>query len=250
MLARRLTHNFRRWTAVLVSAFILSACGGGGGGGAAPPPPPQPPPPPTSAELSEASRFGAQATFGVTWSEIDTLARQGADVWIEQQFNLPVTTHSPLIADLVQRREAGEFAAFEQDIEYLIFSRRLAWWHHTITAEDQLRQRVAFALSEIFVVSDNVDELIVNPFALGGYYDMLLNNSFGNFRDLLRDVSLHPAMGIYLSHVNNRRSDPANNTFPDENYAREVMQLFSIGLFELNIDGYGAVVFGSRALLL
>ena len=60
---------------------------------------------------------------------------------------------------------------------------------------------------------------------------------FGNYRDLLRAVSLHPSMGIYLSHVNNRRSDPVNNIFPDENYAREVMQLFSIGLFELNIDG-------------
>jgi uncharacterized protein (DUF1800 family) len=66
---------------------------------------------------------------------------------------------------------------------------------------------------------------------------MLLRNSFGNFRELLRDVSLHPAMGLYLSHINNRRSDPANNIFPDENYAREIMQLFSIGLFELNIDG-------------
>nr|MDJ0939096.1 DUF1800 family protein [Woeseiaceae bacterium] len=115
--------------------------------------------------------------------------------------------------------------------------RRLSWWHNTVTARDELRQRVAFALSEIFVVSDNVDTLQIFPSALAGYYDMLLNNSFGNFRDLLYDVSMHPAMGIYLSHVNNRRSDPANNTFPDENYAREVMQLFSIGLFELNIDG-------------
>ena len=237
MLAPLVNRTFRLWTTLVASAFFLSACGGGGGGGAAPPPPPQPPPPPTSAELAEAARFGALASFGVTWSEIDALARQGADAWIEQQFNLPVTEHSPLVGDLVRRREAGEFAAFEQDIEYLIFSRRLAWWHHTVTAEDQLRQRVAFALSEIFVVSDNVDDLIVNPFALSGYYDMLLTNSFGNFRDLLRDVSLHPAMGIYLSHVNNRRSDPANNTFPDENYAREIMQLFSIGLFELNIDG-------------
>ena len=137
----------------------------------------------------------------------------------------------------MQRRDAGEFAEFEEDIEFLILFRRLAWWHRTVTARDALRQRVAFALSEIFVVSDNVDALIINPFALGGYYDMLLENAFGNFRDLLRDVSLHPAMGIYLSHVNNRRSDPDNNTFPDENYAREIMQLFSIGLFELNLDG-------------
>ncbi|MGI9222614.1 MAG: DUF1800 domain-containing protein, partial [Woeseiaceae bacterium] len=113
----------------------------------------------------------------------------------------------------------------------------LAWWHRAVTARDELRQRVGFALSEIFVVSDSVDILIVHPDALSGYYDTLLSNAFGNFRDLLRDVSLHPAMGVYLSHINNSRSDPVNNIFPDENYAREVMQLFSIGLFELNIDG-------------
>ena len=224
---------------LLATTLSLSACGGGGGGnGAAPPPPPPPPPaPPTSAELEEASRFAARATFGLSFDDIDTLARQGRDAWLNQQFSLPVGEHTSIVADLVRRRDAGEFAQFEQDIEYLVLFRRLAWWHRTITSPDVLRQRVAFALSQIFVVSDNVDDLIIDPFALSGYYDMLLNNAFGNYRDLLRDVSLHPAMGIYLSHVNNRKADPQNNIFPDENYAREVMQLFSTGLFELNIDG-------------
>ena len=220
----------------LVAALLLTACGGGGGGGSTPQPP-DPPAPPTASELKEASRFAAQATFGMSFEEIDALARSGKENWIARQFATPVSNHRPVVQDLVQRREAGEFAEFEEDIEYLILFRRLAWWHRTVTARDTLRQRVAFALSEIFVVSDNVDQLIINPFALSDYYDILLAHAFGNYRDLLRDVTLHPAMGIYLSHVNNRRSDPINNIFPDENYAREVMQLFSIGLFELNIDG-------------
>ncbi len=236
MIRRKFTAIVRGKATLLALVLLVSACGGGGG--SAPPAPPVPPvQPPTSAELEAASRFASQATFGMSFSAIDALARQGKEDWLDRQFSLPVSNHAPIVADLVQRRDAGEFAAFEQDIEYLILFRRLAWWHRTVTASDELRQRVAFALSEIFVVSDNVDDLIINPFALSGYYDTLLTHTFGNYRDLLHDVSLHPAMGIYLSHVNNRRSDPVNNIFPDENYAREVMQLFSIGLFELNIDG-------------
>ena len=225
-----------RWTALLASVLLAPACGGGGSGGGANPPPP-PPAPPTTAQLADASRFAAQATFGLDYAAIDSLARRGKTAWLEQQFALPVADHSSIVFDLLRRRDAGEFAAYEEDIEYLILFRRFAWWHRSITANDVLRQRVAFALSQIFVVSDNVDDLIINPLALSGYYDMLLDNTFGSYRDLLRDVTLHPAMGIYLSHVNNRRSDPMNNIFPDENYAREIMQLFSIGLFELNIDG-------------
>lgn len=226
-----------RWAATLLASLLVASCGGGSGGSPQPPSPPEPPPPPTTAELEEASRFAAQATFGMSFGEIDALARQGKEAWVSSQFATPISDHGSIVADLVARRDAGEFAAFEQDIEYLVLFRRLAWWHRTITARDALRQRIAFALSEIFVVSDNVDDLIINPYALSNYYDTLLAHAFGNYRGLLRDVSLHPAMGIYLSHVNNRRSDPANNIFPDENYAREVMQLFSIGLFELNIDG-------------
>lgn len=221
--------------ALLASAFV-TACGGGGGGSTSTPPPP-PPAPPTTAELIEASKFASHASFGLSYDEIDALARQGRDAWLDAQFAAPVGAHTPIVMDLISRRNAGEFTAFEVDIEYLIQFRRYAWWHRAVTSADVLRQRVAFALSEIFVVSDNVDTLIVYPHSLSGYYDTLLTHSFGNYRNLLRDVSLHPAMGIYLSHINNRRANPANNTFPDENYAREVMQLFSIGLFELNIDG-------------
>lgn len=222
---------------LLVVISLVAACGGGGSGGASSPTPPPPDPEPTVAELNAASRLAAQATFGLSYAEIDALARQGEGSWLDGQFNRPISRHLPIAIDIVQRREAGEFDQFEDDIEYLILARRLAWWHRTVTASDAVRQRVAFALSEIFVVSDNVDDLVINPAALSDYYDTLLAYAFGNYRELLRSVTLHPTMGIYLSHVNNRRSDPDNNIFPDENYAREVMQLFSIGLFELNIDG-------------
>lgn len=222
-----------------VGLIVIQACGGGGGGSSvspAPIPPPAPAPP-TVGQLNAASRFGAFATFGLDYAAIDALARQGHEAWLAEQFVLPIGEHSSIVTDLLQRREAGEFDDFEEDIELLVSFRRYAWWHRTMTAPDVLRQRVAFALSEIFVVSDNVDALIINPYAMSDYYDTLLTHAFGNFRDLLRAVTLHPSMGIYLSHVNNRKADPANNTFPDENYARESMQLFSIGLFELNVDG-------------
>ena len=228
-----------------IALGFLCACGGGGGGGATaserPPPTvtpaPEPAPAPTAETLADASRFAAQATFGLDFAALEALAVEGRDAWLERQFTLPVGAHTPISRDLINRREAGEFSEIEEDVVFSILTRRLAWWHRTVTAEDTLRQRVAFALSQIFVVSDNVDLLVVDPFALSGYYDMLLRNAFGNFRDLLRDVTLHPAMGIYLSHVNNRRADPDRNIFPDQNYARELMQLFSIGLFELNRDG-------------
>lgn len=171
------------------------------------------------------------------FEQLDGMATMGDEVWLDTQLALPPTFHAPSIEAILTRREAGEFEPFENDIEYLIFARRLAWWHNTITAQDTVRQRVAFALSQIFVVSDRVDTLEVYPYALGSYYDTLLEHAFGNFRDLLEAVALSPAMGIYLSHVNNRRSDPVNNIFPDENFAREVMQLFSIGLFQLAPDG-------------
>ncbi|MEM1264001.1 MAG: DUF1800 domain-containing protein [Pseudomonadota bacterium] len=229
-------HRCCRPMLVTLAAAALTACGGGGESSA---PPVTTPPPPTLTRqaMVDASRLAAQATFGLTYEDIESLARRGREAWLTAQFALPASLHRPLIDDFLARRAAGEFDDFEEDIEFLIYFRRLAWWHTTITADDVLRQRVAFALSQIFVVSDNVDTLLIYPHALSEYYDLLQRHAFGNFRDLLRDVTLSPAMGIYLSHVNNRRSNPAANTFPDENYAREVMQLFSIGLFELNIDG-------------
>ena len=228
----------------LVPAIAAFAAACGGGGSSAPPAPPvvqpppttvAPPPGPSRAELAYASKFASRATFGLPYPQIEEIAEQGAEAWLEQQFELPVTESKPVADKLKGRRAAGQFNDLD-GVDLIFQFWRFAWWHTTMTAEDVVRQRVGFALSEIFVVS-NIDMLNDEPWALTNYYDTLLHGAFGNFRDLLRDVALHPSMGIYLSHVNNRKADPASNTFPDENFAREVMQLFTIGLYELNIDG-------------
>src|SRR5262249_35710261 len=115
-------------------------------------------------------------------------------------------------------------------------NRQAAWWKIALTAPDQLRQRVALALSEIFVVSDVAFDNSATD-GLANYYDMLGNGAFGNFRTLLDNVTRSPIMGIYLSSLRNSKADPLAGTSPDENYAREVMQLFTIGLNLLRPDG-------------
>ncbi|HYJ07204.1 MAG TPA: DUF1800 family protein, partial [Chthoniobacterales bacterium] len=114
---------------------------------------------------------------------------------------------------------------------------RDAWWTHAIAGPDQLRQRVAFALSEILVVSNTTGNLGEQPGALPTYYDVLVRGAFGNFRQLLEDITLNPAMGRYLDMLRNDRANAARTRIPNENYARELMQLFSIGLYRLNLDG-------------
>jgi uncharacterized protein (DUF1800 family) len=113
---------------------------------------------------------------------------------------------------------------------------KYAWWQYMMTSDDALRQKVALALSELLVISDN-SLFSNNAYALGTYYDRLFQNAFGNYRNLLTDVTYSPSMGIYLTSLNNPKSNPATNSFPDENYAREVMQLFTIGTVMLNNDG-------------
>jgi uncharacterized protein (DUF1800 family) len=112
-----------------------------------------------------------------------------------------------------------------------------SFWHQAVKSPDQLRQRVVLALSEIFVVSAVNSSIETIAGAHASYLDMLSRNAFGNFRQLIEDVSRHPAMGVYLSHMGNEKEDPASGRLPDENYAREVMQLFTIGLWQLNEDG-------------
>lgn len=229
---------FRHASLGLACVLLVSACGGGGGGGSsgtappAPPPPPPPPVAPTTAELNAASRLLSRATFGANYTTIDAVARQGTNAWLDAQFSMAQSRHLPIVERYVAR--LGNDLSAEP---FPGLYRRYAFYEQAMTAPDQLRQRVAYALAQIFVVSDREEALFVYPRGLADFYDMLGRNAFGNFRDLLRDVSLHPAMGLFLSHVNNGKANPAANTFPDENYAREVMQLFSIGLFELNDDG-------------
>lgn len=225
----------QRATALAAMCLLLAACGGGGGGGNAPtasPPPAPAPAQPNRQALSEASKLLARSTFGADFDDIDSVAREGAEAWFDRQIALPPSLHEPIV-----RRYLAEYGFDINANPPPGTFRRFAFWERALTAPDQLRQVVAHALTQIFVVSDNVDVLFINPLALSSYYDTLLTHAFGNYRDLLRAVTLHPAMGVYLSHVNNARANPAANTFPDENYAREVMQLFSIGLFELNPDG-------------
>jgi uncharacterized protein (DUF1800 family) len=112
----------------------------------------------------------------------------------------------------------------------------VAWFQGMMQSADALRWRVSFALSQILVTS-RVSAFDSNPYALASYHDMLYRNSFGTFRQLLDSVTFHPAMAVYLTYMNNRATDVERQTFPDENYAREIMQLFTIGLYELNVDG-------------
>ena len=171
-----------------------------------------------------ASRFLAQATFGATPDTIDEL-RSNASLseWIDEQMALPVSLTEPYT-----RANSNGSSTIE---------RHEIWWDNVLNQPDQLRQRVAFALSQLFVVSDQ-DYLLANAqWGMSSYYDMLSRNAFSNYRSLLEEVTLHPVMGVYLSMVRNEKADLANNIRPDENYAREVLQLFSIGLFEMNNRG-------------
>ena len=176
--------------------------------------------------LEESSRFLAQAALGATLPEIERVAELGFAAWIEEQ-----------IAEEPGLIEPGMEWWYRNEENLFFVHRRYAWWEQVMTSPDLLRQRLAVALSEIYVVSDAAIDGEASTRGMANFYDMLLRNAFGNWRDLLRDVTLHPVMGYYLSHLQNRKADPAANRYPDENYAREIMQLFSIGLFELNPDG-------------
>jgi len=180
----------------------------------------------------EAARLLTQSTFGPTFDLIDEVANIGLENWIREQYEIEPHLLEPLYLEFEE--ELGPEPE-ENELHYSLF--RWTWWTRALAAEDVLRQRVAFALSEIFVISMETDELFAHQQGVANYYDMLLRNAFGNFRDLLFEVTMHPCMGFYLSHLRNRKANPSENRFPDENYAREVMQLFSIGLFELNQDG-------------
>jgi uncharacterized protein (DUF1800 family) len=186
------------------------------------------------ANRAEASRFLAQATFGASEAEIDELVAIGYRAWLDAQAGREPTYVLPYM-----RSAEGT----TDPLRALPFHRfREAWFVNVLGAQDRLRQRVAFALSEIFVVSERGNGLGNDGLALGAYYDILSRNALGNYRQLLEDVTLSPAMGRYLSMYRNRKPDPANNIQSDENYAREVMQLFSIGLVLLHPDGTPVVV--------
>ena len=175
----------------------------------------------------EAADFLTQASFGPTKGDIALLMEQGPEAWIDAQLAMAPSLH----ADALALVDGGDSSNRELRVR--------AWLHHAVTAPDQLRQRVAFALSQILVVSDLGTDLATEDGALGAvdYYDLLVRDAFGDYRTLLADVTLHPAMGLYLNMAGNVKADPVLGTIPDENYAREILQLFAVGLWQLNPDG-------------
>lgn len=177
---------------------------------------------PAPADEAEARAFLARATFGSNDSDVADLLGQGFVPWIENQMAQPMSMH--------RAQMESQFVEFGQN------ERLRVWWDIILNRPDQLRQRVAFALSEILVVSDANGALEGQPQALAEYYDILVRNAFGNFRQLLEETTLSPVMGFYLSMFRSTRF-VEQGIEPDENYAREIMQLFSIGLVMLNPDG-------------
>ncbi len=211
-------------------ALVLAACGGGSGPSASAPPPPPPAPPvvvlPTDAQ---ASRFLAQSSMGATKTDIATVKSGNYDAWLTTQFAMPrATSHWDwLVAN-------GYNAAANINNENGF---NTTVWRQAISAQDTLRQRVGLSLLDFLVVGIGGLNTQWRAFAAAGYYDILLDNAFGNFRDLIEKISLSAGMGIYLTFLNNRKANPANGSQPDENYSRELMQLFTIGLYKLNADG-------------
>jgi uncharacterized protein (DUF1800 family) len=203
--------------------------------------PPAPPPALADTPLTaaDAARFLTQATFGPTRAEIDALTgKRLADLhaWITAQLALAPSLHlAGTDADFTA------FTAVADNPTYSQQNRQAAWWKIALTGPDQLRQRVAFALSEILVVSDVNGTLFNNARAMANYYDILVRGATGNFRTLLEEVTLSPVMGVYLSSLRNAKATFNDRgqvvTSPDENYAREIMQLFTIGLNQLQPDG-------------
>ncbi len=240
------------WPAGL-SAF-LAACGGGGGGSDTPANPSNPssPPPPINNAInlpgsggtaparasaaeqpsaSDAARFLTQASFGIKSSaQVQEVREKGYPLWLWEQINTGTALQTSYL-DQQKLRNVGEDGK-ARETEEMSYE---AIWQQWLYGADQLRARTAFALSQIMVISNVAPD--IRPYAMSSYMDMLNKNAFGNYRQLLEDVTLHPAMGYYLNMLNSEQDDPATGAHPNENYAREVLQLFSIGLVKLNLDG-------------
>jgi uncharacterized protein (DUF1800 family) len=200
-------------------------------------------PPVPLVEPPDAARFLEQATFGPTDADIRTVSQIGFQAWLNQQFAIPQTPEEPAVeqALIVNNPScaagnvtcnAALFVQNNQDEDFV----QAQFWQNALTGQDELRERVKYALTQLFVISSNNSTTIQNmPRGEAGYYDVLGNDAFGNFRQLLQDVTLSPMMGQFLNMLMNDKGNAT--TDPDENYAREVMQLFTIGLWQLNNDG-------------
>jgi uncharacterized protein (DUF1800 family) len=213
---------------VALSALTLASCGGGGGSSS--PPPTQNTPPVTITD-AEAARFLLQAQFAVTDADLAAVKSSGYAAYLMANYNAaPGQTG---VAWLDSRGHNS--ITIEQRYFWPQFGDFMIW-NQLLAGPDQMRKRLAFALSEFFVVSLTPIDGFYPPYVIGAYWDLLCANAYGNFRALLEQITLNAGMGFYLNTKGNLKED-ANGRQPDENYAREVMQLFSIGLYELNADG-------------
>lgn len=192
-----------------------------------------------NAKEFEASRFLAQSTLGYSYDDIMDMVASDLDfsTWIDDQIAQTPRQHLPLLDSIFSEALALWVSQGNSPDDYYgpwALHYNYTFWQSVMTSTDQLRQRVALALSEILVISMESD---LRDFGegLASFYDIFVNNAFGNFRDILDEVTLHPCMGFYLSHLNNPKTN--GNIHPDENYAREVMQLFTVGIYKLNING-------------
>ena len=179
--------------------------------------------------LPDAALFLLQATYGPRPGEAAALQQQGFASWLNQQFAMPATSHLATYDQLASQLPSGTDPTPE-----LV---RESFFQQAVQGPDQLRQRVVSALAEFFVVSDVDADLRRSPESLAAYLDLLGSHAFGNFRDLLEAVTLSPTMGKYLDMAGSSKTIASLGVNPNENYAREIQQLFSIGLYELHPDG-------------
>jgi uncharacterized protein (DUF1800 family) len=187
---------------------------------------------PVAYTINDASRFLLQCQLSTSEAEINTVKSTTFAAYLQQQLNKPIgqTGWQWLEARGYGTSDSNNYFFNSYPAEFML-------WNQLFTAPDSMRKRVALGLSEFFVASMQSAEFTWRSHAFAQYWDILNKNAFGNFRQLLEDVTLSPAMGYYLNTKGNQKEDVASGRVPDENYGREVMQLFTIGLYQLNIDG-------------
>jgi hypothetical protein len=216
----------RAATLSALASSVLAACGGGSSGSG----PTPPPPPPAGISRAEASRFLSQASMGPTADQIARVQTVGYSAWLDEQFAQAQTTSrwdwlvGAGFSDITYRNNETGFDS--------------SAWRKLLSSPDTLRQRVTMALSELTVAA--IDGFVGagwRAFSAAAYLDLLEANAFGNFRTLLQQISTSAPMGEYLTYRGNVKFNAKTGAMPDENYAREVMQLFSIGLLQLKLDG-------------
>ncbi len=219
---------------LLCGAIILSACGGGSGGSAptnatgqtTSPPPPPPPPPVTKIDTrAEAARFINVAGLGEDITALDAMVDTTAEAWVVNQMSLQHTAYLPQVLSLLE--DFGDSGPRNR-------THLMVFWKQLIEGNDPLRHRMTYALSQTVVISDRS---IGSSKAMAYYMDVLGRNAFGNYKDILMEITYTPAMANYLTYLNNKKANERTGRMPDENYAREILQLFSIGVNELNMDG-------------